>query len=172
VNVNRAKKEQTVKEMNEDFKKFDSFFLLDFNKMSVAQSVLLRRQLRENQYSFRVIKNRLALLALKEDHPEDLKQHFRGATAIAFASENPIGLARALKEFAAEYKILSVKGGLVEGQYLEKEKFSEIANLTSRNDLLAKLGYLMASPLTKLLRTWQAPVTSLGSMLSQLKSKK
>jgi len=172
VNVNRQKKEKQIKEIKDIFKKHGSFYLLDFVKTSVLQSVELRRKLRENSFSVRVVKNRLALRALDKEFPEDLKHSFCGPTAIAFTSENPIGLARLLRDFSSQHRVLSVKAGLIEGQFLPKERFYDVSNWGSRENLLAKIGFLMAFPLTKLLRTWQAPLTSMGSMLSQLKSKK
>ncbi len=172
MNVNREKKERQIEEIHESFVKHNSFYLLDFVNMSVSLAVELRKQMRENSYSFLVIKNRLALRALKEDFPEDLKAQFRGPTAIAFAQENPLGLARLIKDFSVQHKVLSVRCGIVEGQFLEGERFAEIARLTSKDDLLAKLGYLMAYPLVTFLRTLQAPLYSVGSMLDQLKLKK
>ena len=170
--MKREDKESQVKELSEAFESHDTFYLLDFINMHVSQSVQLRRRLRDQSYTFRVIKNRLALRALSEDFPDDLKGFFQGPTAIAFAPQDPIGLARMLKDFSIEHKVLSVKGGMFEGQFIPAQRFEEIANLTSREDLLAKLGFLMSYPLTKLLRTWQAPVDSLGRLLSQLKTKK
>ncbi|MGD2295307.1 MAG: 50S ribosomal protein L10 [Candidatus Aminicenantes bacterium] len=172
MNVNRERKEQLVKEMSDAFDKYDSFYLIDFINMPVWLSVQLRKKLRENSYPFRVIKNRLALRALKEDFPEDLKTYFQGPTAIAYAEEDPVGLARLIKDFSSQHKVLTVKGGIIEGQLLQKEEFEDIAKLTSKEDLIGKLGYLMAYPLKNLLRTWQAPFNSIGSMLSQIKSKK
>lgn len=172
MNVNRAKKEQQINEIHESFAKHDSFYLLDFMKMPVSLAVEFRKQMRENSHSFMVVKNRLAVRALKEGVPEDLKSQFQGPTAIAFAQENPLGLARLIKDFSVQHKVLSVKCGIVEGQFLEGERFADIARLTSKNDLLAKLGYLMAYPIITFLRTWQAPLNSVGSMLDQLKSKK
>ena len=170
--MKREDKESQVKELSEVFESHDTFYLLDFINMHVSQSVQLRRRLRDQSYTFRVIKNRLALRALGEDFPDNLKGFFQGPTAIAFAPQDPIGLARMLKDFSIEHKVLSVKGGMFEGQFIPAQRFEEIANLTSREDLLAKLGFLMSYPLTKLLRTWQAPVDSLGRLLSQLKTKK
>lgn len=172
MNVRREKKERQIEEIHESFVKHDSFYLLDFMNMSVPMAVELRKQMRENSYSFQVIKNRLALRALKEDFPEDLKTQFRGPTAIAFAQENPLGLARLIKDFSVQHKVLNVRCGIVEGQFLEGERFVEIAKLTSKDDLLAKLGYLLAYPLMTFLRTWQAPLNSVVRMLDQLKSKK
>jgi large subunit ribosomal protein L10 len=170
--VNREDKEKHVKELRDSFQKYDSFYLVDFIKMSVGQAVELRRIFRDNSYSFRVVKNRLALRALKDDFPEDLKTYFRGSTAIAFASQNPVGLARLIKDFSDRNKVLSVKAGMLEGQFLSSERFTEVAALRSREDLLAKVGNLMALPLIKLLWTWQTPLNSLSRLLSQLKTKK
>jgi large subunit ribosomal protein L10 len=172
MNVTREKKEGLVRDIRESFKNHDTFYLLDFINMPVSQSVELRRQLRENSFEFKVVKNRLALRALSGDFPDNLKQYFRGPTAIAFASENPLQLARLLRDFSQQNKILRFKAGLLEGQFLPQEQFPEVASLTSREDLLAKIGFLMINPLIKTLRTWQAPIESLGRLLSQLKSKK
>lgn len=172
MSVNREKKEKLVQELSETLSLNWTFYLLDYVNIPVSKSVELRRQLRNNDCSLRVVKNRLALRALTENFPEGLKDFFQGPTAIAFTDENPIGLARLLKDFSLEHKILKVKAGIIEGEFLSEERFKEIANLTSRDDLLAKLGFFVAYPLVKLLRTWQAPFNSLGSMLSQLKLKK
>ncbi len=170
--MKREDKEKQVKELTDSFKKYDSFYLIDFIRMSVTQAVELRRIFRENSYSFRVVKNRLALRALREDFPEDLKTSFQGSTAIAFASQNPVGLARLIKDFSDQNNVLSVKAGVLEGQFLSSERFTEVAALSSREDLIAKFGNLMASPLIKLLSTWQAPINSIGRLLSHSKTKK
>jgi large subunit ribosomal protein L10 len=168
----REKKELFIEELHKDFDTYESFYLVDFMNMPVSKAMELRRELRNNSYIFKVVKNRLALRALREDFPDELKEQFTGPTALAFAPEDPVGLARLIREFSVKHKLLKVKAGIVEGRYLPGEEFHTVANLTSREDLLAKLGFLMSYPLTQLLKTWQAPFSSLGSMLSQLKSKK
>jgi len=170
--VKKRSKEKLVKELGDSFKSCNSFYLVDFRKMAVSQAVELRNLFRENSYSFRVVKNRLALRALREDFPEDLKKYFQGPTAIAFAPQNPVGLARLIKDFSVRNKVLTVKAGLLDGQFLSGERFAEVAVLRSREELVAKIGYLMAFPLIKLHRTWQAPINSLGRLLSQIKTKK
>ncbi len=172
MNVNREKKVKQVQDLAKIFEQNSTLYLIDYKKISVPKSMELRTQLRENNCSLKVIKNRLALRALTDELPLELKQYFQGPTAIAFTDENPIILARLLKDFIVQNKVLKVKAGLVEGEFLSEGQFPEIANLTSRDDLLAKLGYLIVYPLTQLLKTWQAPFNSFGSMLSQLKSKK
>jgi large subunit ribosomal protein L10 len=170
--VKREIKEKYINQLAEAFREQNTFYLLEFNKMPVSQSVELRKLLRRNSYSFRIVKNRLALRALPEGIPEGIRCYFRKTTAIAFAAKNPIGLARLLKDFSGQGKTLAVKGGVVEGQLLSAERFSDLARLTSREDLLGKIGYLMAYPLIKFQTTWQASLSRLGRLLSQLKSKK
>lgn len=168
----REKKDMQIQALHETFGSNKSFYLLDFVKIPVAKSQALRKKLRENNCSLKVVKNRLALRALLEDLPKEIAGDFQGPTAIAFTDENPILLARLLKEFSTQHKTLKVKAGVVEGDYLHKDRFLEIAVLTSRLDLVAKLGYLMAYPLTQFLRSLRAPINTLGSMMSQLKEKK
>jgi large subunit ribosomal protein L10 len=172
VSVIRQTKEEQVKDLSEQFEQSTSYYLLDFKGLPVRRAVELRKKLRENSYSMKVVKNRLALRALKEDIPKILRDSFVGPTALVFARENPIELARLIKEFSVQHKVLAVKAGMVEGQFLPGEQFGEIANLFSRNDLVAKLGYLMAYPLTQMLRTLRAPLGSMGVLLDQLKTKK
>lgn len=172
MNESRQKKVNQVKELTQIFKNNDTFYLVDFTNMSVEQAVELRSTLKQNCCSFKVVKNRLALRALKEEYARELRDFFQGPTAIAYASENPLTLASIIKDFSKKHNVLTVKCGILEGQYLEKERFNQIADLKSKKDLLAKLGFLMAHPLIKFLRTWQAPLQSWDSLLSQLKSKK
>ena len=172
MSVIRETKELQVKDLVEQFKKNSSYYLLDFKGLPVSRAVELRKKLRENSFSMKVVKNRLALRALKKEVPDSLKENFVGPTALVFAQENPIGLARLIKEFSSQYKVMSVKAGIVEGRFLPGEQFEEIAKLTSRDDLLAKVGYLMAYPLTQMLKTLRAPLGSMGVLLDQLKLKK
>jgi len=172
VSITRAKKETQVQELRDSFGRNGTFYLLDYINISVAKATELRKQLRKNDCSLKVVKNRLALRALLEDYPDELGSFFEGPTAIAYTDKNPIVLARLLKEFMAQNRILKVKAGLVEGDYLTQERFPEIAGLSSRLDLIAKLGYLMAYPLTQFLRSLKAPMGSLGSLMGQLKDKK
>ena len=149
-----------------------TYYLVDFKRMKVSQAVELRKLLRKNAFSYKVIKNRLALRALGEKCPPDLRPFFQKPTAIAFADKDPIGLAKILKDFSNQGKILAVKGGQVEGQLMPAARFDEVTRLGSRQELLGKIGYLMANPLHRLMRTLQAPLGQVGILLSELNKKK
>jgi large subunit ribosomal protein L10 len=170
--VKKEAKGQVVKNLAGVVDANSTYYLVDFKRMKVSQTVELRKLLRKNAYSYKVVKNRLALLALSRRAPAELKPFFEKPTAIAFAGKDPIGLAKILKDYSAQGKVLAVKAGVVEGQYLAPERFDEITKLSSRDDLVAKFAYLMAAPLVRLMRTLQAPLGNMGNLLSQLKTKK
>ena len=170
--MKRDAKIQAVRNWEKDFNRFKTVFLLDYTGMSVSQAVTLRKILKKNSYEFKVLKNRLALRALREESPPEFRSYFEKPTAAAMAADHPVKLARLLKDFSVENKVLSFKGGMIEGQLLPPERFDEICKLGSREGLLGKIGFLMAFPLIQLLRTWQAPLSQLGRLLSQFKEKK
>ena len=170
--MKKEEKGQVVKDLEGVVDANSTYYLVDFKRMKVSQTVELRKLLRKNAYSYKVVKNRLALRALSRRAPAELKPFFEKPTAIAFAAKDPIGLAKILKDYSAQGKVLAVKAGVVEGQYLAPERFDEITRLSSRDDLVAKFAALMAAPLVRLLRTLQAPLGNMGNLLSQLKTKK
>jgi large subunit ribosomal protein L10 len=170
--VKRDVKAHTIKNMEESFGRQKTIYLMDYTGMKVSQAVALRRLLKKSSYDFRVVKNRLALRALKEDFPAELRSYFQKPTAVALAAAEPVKLARMLKDFSVQNKVMAFKGGLFEGQLLPPERFDEVCRLASREELLGKIGYLMASPLIRMLRTWQAPLSQMGRLLSQFKEKK
>lgn len=149
-----------------------TYYLIDFKRMKVSQSVELRKLLRKNAFTYKVIKNRLALRALGEKCPEALRPFFQKPTAIAFADKDPIRLAKILKDFSNQGKILAVKGGQVESQLMPAARFEEVCRLTSRDDLIGRLAFMMASPLHTLMRTLQAPLGHVGILLGELKKTK
>jgi len=165
-------KAHLIKQLEDNFARQNSAYLLDFTGMKVSQAVELRKLLRKNSFQIKVIKNRLALRALKEEFPQELRSYFEKPTAIAFAADEPVKLARLLRDFSTQHRVLTFKGGLIEGRLFPPERFEEICRLASREELIGKIGFLMAFPLIQLLRTWHAPLTQLGQVMSQLKEKK
>lgn len=169
--MKKEQKERIVDELKEILTSNTSCYLVDYKRMPVAQAVELRKLLRAHSGSIRVIKNRLALRALQDGCPEELKPHFRNSTALAYTSGNPLVLGRVIRDFSAGGKVLAVKAGILEGHYLAPERFDEIVGIGSREEILGRFAGLMAAPLTKLLRTLQAPLSNLGLVLGQLKNK-
>lgn len=170
--MKKEEKRPIVETLERLFDTNHTYYLIDFKRMKVAQAVELRKILRKNAFTYKVIKNRLALRALGEKCPEALRPFFQKPTAVAFAGKDPVQLAKILKDFSNQGKILAVKGGQVEGQLMPAERFDEVTRLGSRKDLLGKVGTLMANPLHRLMRTLQAPLGNVGILLGELNKKK
>jgi len=170
--VKKETKQTVVKDLEGLFEANPTYYLVDFKRLKVSQAVELRKLLRKNSYSYKVIKNRLALRALGDKAPEALRPFFQKPTAVAFASKEPIGLAKLLKDFSNNGKVLEVKAGLLEGQYLAPERFDEVCRLSSRDELVGKLAVMMAQPLVLMMRVLQAPLGQVGLLMGELKKKK
>ncbi len=170
--MKKEAKQQNVKSLEGILGANSTFYLVDYKRMKVSQTVELRKLLRKSSYAYKVVKNRLALRALRDRSPAELRPFFEKPTAIAFAAKDPIGLAKILKDYSAQGKVLAVKCGVVEGLYMAPERFDELTKLSSRDDLMAKFARLLAAPLVQLARTLQAPLSNFGNLLGQLKTKK
>jgi large subunit ribosomal protein L10 len=170
--VKKETKQTIIKGLEGLFDASSTYYLVDFKKLKVSQAVELRKLLRKNSYSYKVIKNRLALRALGDRAPEALRPYFQKPTAIAFAAQEPLGLAKILKDFSNQGKLLEVKAGVLEGQYMAPERFDEVCRLSSREDLVARIAAMMAQPLVRMLRVLQAPLGQVGLLMGELKKKK
>jgi large subunit ribosomal protein L10 len=170
--VKKEAKEPIIRNLQRLFETNSTYYLVDFKKMNVSQSVELRKTLRKSAFTYRVIKNRLALRALGDACPEPLRPFFQKPTAVAFAAKDPIQLAKILRDFSNQGKVLAVKCGQVEGQVLAPGRFDEICRLSSREDLVRKIAFMMADPLHRLMRTLRAPLGNVGTLLGELKRTK
>jgi len=170
--LTRASKEQLVSEYGGGLASAPHAFVLGFQGIKVGQADDLRRRIRESGGSYEVVKNRLALIAVKGQALESLSEHFNGPTAVAFCNDDPVALAKALTDFAKDVPVLQFKGGLLDGQAVAGEEIRAIAALPSREELLAKLLYLMKSPISRFVQGLGAIPQQFVSVLSQISSQK
>ncbi len=159
--MDREQKTAAIAELSESLKQADAVFAVDYRGISVTQSAELRRNLAEADAVFRVVKNRLAKLAVADAGTEHVDELLVGPTALTLISGDPVVAAKAIATFAKEHQVLSYKGGLMDGEALDGEGFEAIARLPGLDVLHGQLVGLTASPLTGL-------VTGLNSMISGL----
>ncbi len=146
-------------------------YLVDYKGISVPQVTKLRQQVRQLGGEYRVIKNRLMLRAIGGAALEGLSDQFSGPTAVVYG-DDPVALAKVLTDFADGAKVLEFKAGLVEGRPVEGSEIKEMATLPSREALIAKLLFLLQSPITRFATVLAAIPRRFVVALDQIRQKK
>src|SRR6185312_12043189 len=127
--VTRAIKEEELQELTQSFKGTDSAIIVDFRGLKVPEVTELRRQVRGAKAQYKVVKNTLARRALKGTAFEVLSEHFVGTTAVAYAGEDPVALAKVLTTFAKTAPALQIKAAVVQGRAIKAAEITDLASL-------------------------------------------
>ena len=161
-----ANKEATVAELTDLFRNSNAVVLTEYRGLTVAQLKELRNSIREHA-TYAVVKNTLTKIAANNAGISSFDDELAGPSAIAFVHGDPVAVAKALRDFAKANPLLVVKGGYFDGKPLTAEEVGKLADLESREVLLAKLAgafkaslfgaaYLFNAPLSKAVRTVDA----------------
>jgi large subunit ribosomal protein L10 len=168
----RPEKVQAVAEIKERIEGAQAVFLAEYAGLSVKEQQDLRRELRANGAEFKVVKMTLARRATDELEIDSLDELLLGPTGLAFADGDPVGAAKALKDFSKDHEVFVVKGGLLGLEFLSPEKISELADIEPREVLLAKIAGAMKAPMANLAGLMAALPRNTASALQQLLEKK
>jgi large subunit ribosomal protein L10 len=166
--MNRTEKQETVESLGEQFRSIDSAFLLDYKGLKVVDATELRRKIRDIHGHYLVVKNTLALRAVKDTGLEPLRSHFEGPTAIAYHPKDVIALAKLLSEVTKTNPNLQCKAALVEGKVVPPSEMQTLASLPPREVMIGKLMFLLRAPLQRLATVLQAPLRDLALVLKQV----
>jgi len=151
----KTDKSAVIAELTEDFRGAGATIVTEYRGLSVTSMKALRRSLGgTNKYS--VAKNTLMRIAAKNAGVEISEELLKGPSAIAFINGDPIDAAKSLRDFAKENPALVIKGGIYEGKSVTTEEIMKLANLESREVLLAKLAGAMKGSLAKAARVFDA----------------
>jgi large subunit ribosomal protein L10 len=167
----RADKATAVADIAERFKDSSASLITEYRGLTVANLAELRRSL-AGSATYTVAKNTLIKRAATEAGIEGLDELFAGPTAIAFVTGEPVDAAKAIKTFAKENKALVIKGGYMDGHPLTVTEVERIADLESREVLLAKLAGAMKGNLAKAAGLFNAPTSQMARLLAALQEKK
>ena len=170
--LTRTDKEQLLAEYENGLAQAPHAFLLGYQGITVPQVTELRNKVRASGGEYVVVKNTLALRAIDSKALAQLKEHFVGPTAVVFSQKDPVALAKALTDSVKDIPALQFKAGLVEGRAIAAEQIRDIASLPSREELIAKLLFLMQSPVTRFVRVLAAVPQSFVMVLDQVRKKK
>ncbi|MFH1017605.1 MAG: 50S ribosomal protein L10 [Pseudomonadota bacterium] len=144
---NRVRKESWVKELNQEFAPTQGAIVMRMSGVTVADITTLRSNLRKRDVRLRVMKNTLAQRAIVGTPLGPLTESLRGPTVVAYTKGDVVGMAKALTDFArVQDKKVQVCAGVLAGKLLSKEEVTALANLPSREVLLARVAGALASP--------------------------
>lgn len=141
--------------------------LTEYRGLTVQQISELRKQLRAVSAHYKVVKNRLAKIAVSSSELEVLRPQLKGPIALIVSKDDPVAVAKAVSTFARTNQAFAVKGGYVDGRLMQPEGLKALAELPSREALRAQLVGAISGPLTQLVSLLQAPQRELAYVLAE-----
>ncbi|MCE0486195.1 50S ribosomal protein L10 [Ornithinimicrobium sediminis] len=163
-------KAAAIAELTEKFRGSGAAVLTEYRGLTVAQLSQLRTSMREHA-TYAVVKNTLTKRAAAEAGITGFDEHLQGPTAIAFVTGDPVEAAKGLRDFAKANPALVIKAGLLDGKPLTAEEITKLADLESRETLLAKLAGAMNASLSQAVYLFAAPLSQTARVVDALRAK-
>ena len=163
-------KQAAIAELTDRFRESGAAVLTEYRGLTVAQLKQLRTSLRDNG-TYSVVKNTLTDIAAKEAGVTAFEGQLSGPSAIAFITGDPVEAAKSLRDFAKAHPLLVIKGGYLEGKPLTAEEITKLADLESREVLLAKLAGAMKASLGNAVYLFAAPLSQFAATVDALRAK-
>lgn len=168
----RPEKVKAVSDIKERIQGARAVFLAEYAGLSMKAQQRLRRELKAKGAEFNVVKMTLARRAAAELELADLDPLLIGPTGLAYADDDPVSAAKVLRDFAREYEVFAVKGGLLGSDFLTPERIASLADIEPREVLLARMAGAIQAPMAKAARLFAALPTNAAYALQQLLDKK
>jgi len=164
-------KKQIVQEIKEKVEKAQGIVLVDYRGLTVEEVTQLRRNYRKAGVEYKVYKNTLMRFAFKELGLEDFNEYLKGPSAIAFGYDDPVQPAKVTNDFAKEHEALEIKAGIVDGKIVSIEEIKALANLPSKEVLIAQVLGGFNAPIAGFVNVLQGTIRSLVYALNAIKEK-
>jgi large subunit ribosomal protein L10 len=166
----RPDKAAAVAELTEEFRSSNAAVLTEYRGLTVAQLKELRRSLGADT-SYAVVKNTLTKIAAREAGVTAFDDLLQGPSAIAFVKGEPVEAAKSLRDFARTHPMLVIKGGVYEGKALSPDEITKLADLESREVLLAKMAGALKASLQNAVSLFAAPLAQTARVVEALRAK-
>ena len=161
--MNKEQKKTYISEMKEFFANNESVLVTHYQGLTVNQIDSLRNEMRTHGILFKITKNRITKIAIKETPVKDLEKYFTGPTAAAISSD-PISTAKILTKFAKTHNKLKIVAGFMDGKVLDQKEVAIIATLPSLEEARAKIVGILSSPAQKLVSILLAPGSKIANL--------
>ena len=169
----REQKQKNLEALAQQFQAASAGMLVGFTKLTVAKDQELRRRLAEAGASYSVVKNTLARKAAEGTPFEGASEHFKGVTALALAEGDPVLLSKAISKFVKDNpEVFSFKAGVVEGRVVALRDVEAIATLPSKEELIAKVLFLINAQAQRLVTVISAVPRNLAIVVKQIGEQK
>jgi large subunit ribosomal protein L10 len=165
-----SEKDAAIAEITDKFRESGAAVLTEYRGLTVSQLSELRSSLRGHA-TYAVVKNTLTEIAAKEAGITAFDGQLQGPTAIAFVTGDPVEAAKGLRDFAKAHPLLVIKAGVLDGKALSPEEITKLADLESREVLLAKLAGAMKGSLSKAVYLFAAPLAQTARVVDALRAK-
>jgi len=152
----KRQKQLVIDEIREKLEKAKSAVVIDYIGITVAQADAMRKKLRDANVDYTVYKNTLVKRAIEGTQYEQLAEVLEGPSAFALSYEDPAAPAKQLSDIIKEYKKMEFKAGVIEGAFYDAKGVQQVALIPSRDELIAKFMGSIQSPVSKVVRTFQA----------------
>jgi len=165
-------KVQAVADIREKLEGAEAVFLTEYRGLTVSAVQELRKSVRDSGGEYKVVKMTLTKLAAAEAGIDGMDDYLSGPTALAFADDDPVATAKALKDFSKTHDVFVLKAGFFSGDILTPEEVSKLAEIQPREVLLAMIAGAAKAPLFKAAGMFGSFNRNAASMFSQLLDKK
>jgi len=160
-------KNKDVEALRHDLERLKNLFVTGYEKLKVSQDFELRKVVRGAGGKYRVIKNNLAEIASEGTASEQVLKVLRGMTSLAYTTNDPVALAKALTAYAKTNPAFTFKAGIVEGRVIDVKAINDLATMPSKEQIFAKLLYLINAPAQRLLTAINAVGRNLAVVVDQ-----
>jgi large subunit ribosomal protein L10 len=163
----KADKTKDIEALRQDLENSQNLFVTGYEKLKVGQDFELRKTVRNAGGKYRVVKNNLAEIASAGTPSEPVLKGLRGMTSMAYTSGDPVALAKALTAYAKINPTFTFKAGVVEGRAIDVKSINDLATLPAKEELFAKLLYLINAPAQRLVTAMNAVGRNLAVVVDQ-----
>jgi len=160
-------KRKEIDSLRQDLARLKNLFVTGYEKLRVEQDFELRKVVRSAGGKYRVVKNNLAELASQGTPAEQVLKGMRGMTSVAYTTNDPVALAKALTNYARANPSFTFKAGIVEGRVIDVQSIHDLANMPSKEEIFARLLYLIDAPAQRLVTALNAAGRNLSVVVDQ-----